>query len=156
MSCCMCGCRRPRSAGHRIPHAFTAAWGAEPRCAVNLPYTAHRPAPPRMNSPIADPLEFLQGGGAMGERIRAFDWDRHPLGPPARWPQALRMTLGLCLNSSFPTAIYWGQDLHVLYNDAWSVIPAERHPAILGMPAREAWSDIWHVVGPRFEAVMRT
>lgn len=109
-----------------------------------------------MNSPIADPLEFLQGGGAMGERIRAFDWDRHPLGPPARWPQALRMTLGLCLNSSFPTAIYWGPDLHVLYNDAWSVIPAERHPAILGMPAREAWSDIWHVVGSRFEGVLRT
>lgn len=103
-----------------------------------------------------DNLEFLQGGGAMGERIRAFDWDRHPLGPPAQWPQALQMALGLCLNSSFPTAIYWGPDLHILYNDAWSVIPAERHPAILGMPAREGWSDIWHVVGPQFEAVMRT
>jgi len=109
-----------------------------------------------MTSPAVPPLEFLQGGGAMGERIRAFDWDRHPLGPPAHWPQALRTTLGLCLNSSFPTAIYWGQDLHVLYNDAWSVIPAERHPAILGMPAREAWSDIWHVVGPQFEDVLRT
>lgn len=92
----------------------------------------------------------------MGERIRAFDWDRHPLGSPARWPQALRMTLSLCLNSSFPTAIYWGPDLHILYNDAWSVIPAERHPAILGMRAREGWSDIWHVVGPQFESVLHT
>ncbi|HEY1230095.1 MAG TPA: hybrid sensor histidine kinase/response regulator, partial [Ramlibacter sp.] len=109
-----------------------------------------------MTSPSPATLEFLQGGGAMGERIRAFDWERHPLGAPAGWPQALRMALGLCLNSSFPTAIYWGPDLHILYNDAWSVIPAERHPAILGMPAREAWSDIWHVVGPQFESVLRT
>ena len=30
--------------------------------------------------------DFLQGGGAMGERIRAFDWHSHPLGPPAQWP----------------------------------------------------------------------
>ena len=42
----------------------------------------------------------------MGARIRAFDWDRHPLGPPQRWPGALRMALSLCLHSSFPTAIY--------------------------------------------------
>jgi PAS domain S-box-containing protein len=100
--------------------------------------------------------EFLQGGGAMGERIRAFDWDSHPLGPPARWPGTLRMATSLCLNSSFPTAIYWGPELHVLYNDAWSVIPADKHPWMLGRPAREGWSDIWHVVGPQFERVFAT
>lgn len=92
----------------------------------------------------------------MGERIRAFDWHAHPLGPPHRWPPALRMAVSLCLNSSFPTAIYWGRDFHVLYNDAWSVIPAERHPAALGQPARELWSDIWHVVGPQFEQTFTT
>ena len=92
----------------------------------------------------------------MGQRIREFDWANHPLGPPKQWPSALRMALSLCLNSSFPTAIYWGEDLHVLYNDAWSVIPAEKHPGILGLPAREAWSDIWDIVGPQFQQVMRT
>lgn len=92
----------------------------------------------------------------MGERIRAYDWARHPLGPPEQWPGALRMALSLCLNSSFPTAIYWGEDLHILYNDAWSVIPAEKHPAILGMPAREGWSDIWDIVGPQFQRVLHT
>ena len=29
----------------------------------------------------------------MGERIRQFDWARHPLGPPEGWPEALRMAL---------------------------------------------------------------
>lgn len=92
----------------------------------------------------------------MGERIRAFEWASHPLGPADRWPTALRMAISLCLNSSFPTAIYWGPDFHVLYNDAWSVIPAERHPAALGQSGRELWSDIWHVVGPQFEQVLAT
>lgn len=108
-----------------------------------------------MNPPAPFPL-FMQGGGEMGQRIREFDWASHALGPPGEWPPALQMALNLCLNSSFPTAIYWGADLHVLYNDAWSVIPAERHPWALGRPAREVWSDIWHVVGPQLTQVMQT
>lgn len=95
-----------------------------------------------------------QGGGEMGERIRAFDWASHPLGAPETWPPALHVALGICLNSSFPTAIYWGPDLHVLYNDAWSHIPAERHPWALGRAGREVWPDIWDVVGPQFAAVI--
>jgi PAS domain-containing protein len=97
---------------------------------------------------------FLEGGAAMGERIRAHDWSSHPLGPPEHWPAALRMAMSLCLNSSFPTAVYWGPELYVLYNDAWSVIPADKHPWILGKPAREGWSDIWDIVGPQFQQVL--
>jgi PAS domain-containing protein len=99
---------------------------------------------------------FLQGGGAMGERIRAFDWTNHPLGDPRDWPPALRMAMSLCLNSSFPTAIYWGPEMFVLYNDAWSEIPADKHPWILGKPAREGWDDIWPIVGPQFQHVLTT
>jgi PAS domain-containing protein len=104
--------------------------------------------------PAPSQLAFLQGGGAMGERIRAFDWASHPMGPPEQWPQALRMSLSLCLHSSFPTAIYWGPEMYVLYNDAWSVIPADKHPWILGKPAHEGWSDIWDIVGPQFRQVL--
>lgn len=92
----------------------------------------------------------------MGERIRAFAWHRHPLGPPDQWPQALQMAIGLCLNSSFPTAVYWGEELHLLYNDAWSAIPAEKHPWALGRPAAEVWPDIWHIVGDQFRQVLAT
>lgn len=92
----------------------------------------------------------------MGERLRAFDWASHPLGPAHRWPSALRTATSLCLNSSFPTAIYWGPECYLLYNDAWSLVPAERHPAALGQPAREVWTDIWQVVGPQFEQVLAT
>lgn len=102
------------------------------------------------------PAGFLSGGGELGERIRLHDWDGTPLGPIAGWPQSLRSALSICLHSSFPTAIYWGPDLRLLYNDAWSPIPGERHPAALGQPAAQVWSDIWDVVGPQLARVMET
>lgn len=92
----------------------------------------------------------------MGARIRAHDWATTPLGSPDRWPQSLRSALSICLNSSFPTAIYWGPELRLLYNDAWAPIPAERHPWALGQPAAEVWDDIWSVVGPQFGQVLAT
>ena len=106
--------------------------------------------------PSAESPAFLSGGGEMGARIRAFDWSAHPFGPPADWPPQLRVATSLCLHSSFPTAIYWGPELRLLYNDAWAPIPAERHPGALGQPGREVWADIWDVVGPQFEAVLST
>ncbi|KQN26743.1 PAS domain S-box protein [Sphingomonas sp. Leaf33] len=92
----------------------------------------------------------------MGGRIRDRDWSQTPLGPIERWPATLRTVLGVCLSSSHPTCVYWGPDMRLLYNDAWSVIPGERHPACLGEPAAEVWQDIWDVVGPEFDQVMTT
>src|SRR6476661_5445910 len=89
--------------------------------------------------PEGDPLAFLAGGGELGGRIRAFDWSRTALGPIRGWPQGLRSALSICLNSSFPIALYWGCDLVLLYNDDWSAIPGEKHPWALGRPAREVW-----------------
>jgi PAS fold len=102
------------------------------------------------------PFAFLEGGGEMGGRIRSFDWSRTPLGPIEGWPQSLRSALGIGLNSGFPIAIYWGSDLILLYNDDWSPIPGEKHPWSLGRPAREAWSEIWGIIGPLFDQVMTT
>ncbi|WP_106638839.1 PAS domain-containing protein [Allosphingosinicella vermicomposti] len=99
---------------------------------------------------------YLAGGGEMGDRIRSHDWSRTPLGDPNEWPLALRTALGICLHSSFPTAIYWGSDLHLLYNDAWAPIPADRHPWALGRPGAQVWADIWAIVGPQLEKVMAT
>src|SRR3712207_8043407 len=87
----------------------------------------------------------------MSARIRGFDWSSTPLGPIEQWPEPLRIALSIAEHSAFPTAIYWGPELRLLYNDAWAPIPAERHPAVLGQPAAEVWSDIWEVVGPRSE-----
>ncbi|WP_210246103.1 PAS domain S-box protein, partial [Methylobacterium gnaphalii] len=105
---------------------------------------------------MSDDPAFLRGGGAMGALIRAHDWAATPLGRPDDWPAALRSALDLCLHSSFPTAIYWGPELCLLYNDAWAPIPAERHPGALGRPAAMVWSDIWPIVAPQLQRVIAT
>ena len=106
-------------------------------------------------APSAAGLRFLDGGGEVGGLLRTRDWRGHPLGPPEAWPDALKVTVSLCLHSRFPTAIYWGADCHLLYNDAWTVNAGD-HPRALGLPGAEARADIWPVIGPQLAAVMAT
>ena len=82
----------------------------------------------------------------MSERVRALEWDKFNLGNFELWPNELKTILPLCLNTAIPTAIYWGPDLRLIYNDAWAPIAGEKHPWALGRPAREVWSDIWGVI----------
>ena len=60
------------------------------------------------------------------------------------------------LNSRYPIALYWGPELALLYNDAWSPIPGGKHPWALGRPAREVWAEIWDDIGPRIDRVLTT
>jgi signal transduction histidine kinase len=101
-------------------------------------------------------LEVLAGGGEMGERIRTFDWGNSVLGPPERWPSGLRTSLRTMLTTQHPVFIFWGPELTCFYNDAYSrSLGPEKHPSILGMAAKEAWPEIWHIIGPQIDQVMR-
>jgi signal transduction histidine kinase/FixJ family two-component response regulator len=98
--------------------------------------------------------DLFRGTGEMPGRMRAHDWSPTPLGPPALWPESLRSSLSICVGSRFPIAIYWGPELALLYNDAWSPILGTKHPAALGRPALEVWPEIWDTIGPLFAQVM--
>ncbi|PSJ40887.1 GAF domain-containing protein [Allosphingosinicella deserti] len=96
--------------------------------------------------------DFLAGGGEMGRRIRDYDWAAHPLGIPSGWPQALRTVVGLMLSTQHPALIFWGPDLHCLYNDAFALaLGPEKHPAMLGGEARTFWAEVWPLVGKNIE-----
>jgi PAS domain S-box-containing protein len=88
--------------------------------------------------------------------LQAYDWREFPLSVPDAWPASLRTALSICLASSFPTAIYCGEDLRLIYNEAWTTIPGDRHPWAFGRPAAEVWSDIWPIIGPQLEGVLRS
>ena len=88
------------------------------------------------------------GGGGMGEAMRVPGWSAVGLGKPAEWPPALRSIVNLMLNSRFPMFVAWGPQLTFLYNDAYAPILGTKHPAALGRPFQEIWSEIWHDVGP--------
>ncbi|WP_129641758.1 GAF domain-containing hybrid sensor histidine kinase/response regulator [Peristeroidobacter agariperforans] len=91
----------------------------------------------------------------MGELIRAFEWERTPLGSPEQWPQSLRTALRILLTTHHPACVFWGPKLVCFYNDAYrGSLGPERHPAMLGAPLREVWSETWSVMGPQIERVM--
>jgi len=99
--------------------------------------------------------DCLTGGGAMGAAMRALDWSETLLGPVRHWPQSLRTSVSTCLNSRFPILIWWGPELVMLYNDSYRDIIAGKHPAALGHPGRECWPEIWHIIGPMLEGVLK-
>ncbi|MCP1625091.1 ATP-binding protein [Pseudomonas nitroreducens] len=92
----------------------------------------------------------------MAPLIRQHDWAATPLGPMDQWPATLKGILEVGLNSKLPVCIYWGPEFILLYNDAWSVIPGDKHPACLGQPARIAWSDIWPIIDPMYNGILQT
>lgn len=105
----------------------------------------------------ADPhLVFLGQGGEMGALTRAYDWAGSSLGPPEGWPQSLKTAVRLLLTSAHPMFIWWGPDLIQFYNDAYrQTMGPERHPSALGDRGRDCWAEIWPVIGPQIEFVMR-
>ncbi|HUR68670.1 MAG TPA: ATP-binding protein [Candidatus Thermoplasmatota archaeon] len=104
-------------------------------------------------STLRDPNAIFSGRSDMARLMRDIDWEKTHLGPVGTWPQSLRSALGICLHSPFPIAIYWGEQLALLYNDAWSPIPGKKHPWALGRAGREVWPEIWDTIGPLFERV---
>jgi PAS domain S-box-containing protein len=91
---------------------------------------------------------FLEGGGEMGELIRAFDWNKTPLGGIENWSQSLKNTVALILNNRFPMLLWWGPDYISIYNDAYIPILGTKHPWGLGKPVKECWSEIWNILKP--------
>jgi len=92
--------------------------------------------------------------GEMARRVCEFDWAKTPLGPPDRWSPALKWAVGLVLASGFPKAVRWGPELILIYNDAYRPILGDKHPAVLGKPLREAWSEIYGELGPLNEDIL--
>lgn len=92
----------------------------------------------------------------MGNLIRAKDWSKTPVGPIESWPQSLKTTLSIILNSKFPMFLWWGPELICFYNDAYrpSLGNNGKHPHILGMKAEEAWMEIWTIIKPLIDQVL--
>jgi PAS domain S-box-containing protein len=109
------------------------------------------------NSGPAEPeaLNWLAGGGELGALMRANDWAATALGPVGRWPQSLRTAVSILLNSRHPMFVAWGPRLNFLYNDGYAPIFGAKHPAALGGPFAEVWSEIWHDIKPLVDRALR-
>src|SRR5450432_104772 len=107
-------------------------------------------------SAVAVKFRFLSGGGEMGKLTREKNWSKTAVGDISTWPQSLRTTLSILLNSKFPMFLFWGDELTCFYNDAYrpSLGNDGKHPGILGMAGKEAWSEIWAIIKPLMDQVL--
>jgi PAS domain S-box-containing protein len=101
---------------------------------------------------IAD--ELFANGGEVGALMRALDWSKTPLGPVEQWPQSLKTSVSICLNSTFPILVWWGRELVKLYNGSYVQLIGSKHPRALGARGREVWPEIWDTIGPMLNGVL--
>lgn len=99
-------------------------------------------------------LPFLQGGGQMGARMRAFRWEEAPVGPPRRWPQSLKTAVATLLQCQLPMYVAWGPAFTQFYNDAYRPILGSKDAEALGGAAPQVWNEIWPTIGPMWQEVL--
>jgi|GEM_PF-992579 len=101
-------------------------------------------------------IRFLSGGGEMGKLIRNKDWTKTSLGSPHTWPQSLKTTLSIILNSGYPMLLWWGPDLICFYNDSYQPILLSNgsHQQILGLTGKNAGIAYWNHIEPSIEKVL--
>ncbi|OBG29407.1 SpoIIE family protein phosphatase [Mycobacterium sp. E3198] len=105
----------------------------------------------------ADLAAAVALGGEMGRRFAEFDWANHPLGAPDEWSAEARVAVAVALTSRFPIVLWLGPtDLFLVYNDAYSQILGNKHPAALGRPAEQVWWEIWAQIHPMLASVIDT
>ncbi|KAI4178664.1 MAG: hypothetical protein LQ346_007367 [Caloplaca aetnensis] len=87
---------------------------------------------------------------------RSVDWAATSLGPIESWSTELRSMCNLIMASPHPAAMYWGEDLIAIYNEAYILLAGQKHPTLMGQPYREAWAEIWDDVKDVFASAHST
>ncbi|MBD1877047.1 response regulator [Nodosilinea sp. FACHB-131] len=92
----------------------------------------------------------------MGELMRSLDWSQTPVGSAQSWSQSLKSLVKTLLTSRYPMVLTWGAEFTQFYNDAYSQVIGDKHPAALGTDIRETLAEAWDTLGPMIQRVMAT
>ncbi len=110
------------------------------------------PAP----SPPPRRRHFLDGGGEMGERMRALDWTTTPLGPPDGWPRSLKTVVRMMLDSRYAMWMAWGPEMIFFCNDAYLPTLGLKREWALGARSSRVWAEVWDAAYSRIRHVRTT
>ncbi|WP_242043284.1 ATP-binding protein [Leptolyngbya sp. FACHB-671] len=99
---------------------------------------------------------IFANGGEMGELMRLLDWSQTPVGSVQSWSQSLKSLVKTLLTSRYPMVLTWGAEFTQFYNDAYSQLIGDKHPAALGTDIRETLAEAWDTLGPMIQRVMAT
>ena len=96
---------------------------------------------------------LFAGPGELRARCRALDWATTPLGVVEGWSPALRTLATVVLAAGVPSALFWGPDLALVYNDAYIPLMGALHPGVLGRPHFEVVPESRAAFEPLFARV---
>ena len=71
------------------------------------------------------------------------DWQSSSLGVPSTWPSQLHRILSFVMKDPNPTAVLWGDDLIMIYNEAFVDFAGAKHPKLMGASAKIEYSEVW-------------
>lgn len=77
------------------------------------------------------------------------------VGSPDAWDPALKSVAALMFESRFPMFVAWGNELRFFYNDAYSRILGDKHPAAFGARFKDIWSEIRTDIYPLIDSAMQ-
>ncbi len=87
---------------------------------------------------------------------RSVDWSSTPLGDMSTWSREFRQIACLLMANPHPAALFWGEELTVIYNKAYAdQVAGEKHPKLMGTGFRGPFAEIWDFVGPIFNECRR-
>jgi hypothetical protein len=88
---------------------------------------------------------------------RSVDWSSTPLGDMSIWSREFRQIACLLMANPHPAALFWGEELTVIYNKPYAdQVAGEKHPKLMGTGFRGPFAEIWDFVGPMFRECRRT
>ena len=102
----------------------------------------------RAQTPSLGVAEVFPTSGEMAARMRAFRWSKSPLGAPEHWPSNLKLAVQLMLSAERPMAVWWGEALLDLHNDAACALLDAPRAQTVGEPATAVWKDHWQSLEP--------
>lgn len=143
---------------------------------ADRPAGLDRPVPPRRDpagyrsrtgfgtwAPTGERCCQLGGGSGLfdlsvpaGRLMAATDWSATPIGPPEEWSATLRVLARSVQSSRYPMLLLWGEDYTQIYNDAYSELIGDRHPAAMGNDCRITLAEGWPVLEPLIEEARST
>jgi PAS domain S-box-containing protein len=101
-----------------------------------------------------NPRGFLSDHVAF---VRSIDWANTPLGIMDNWSPQLCELVNLVMRNPFPCALFWGDELTMLYNEAYRVeVAGNKHPDLMGTGFSGPFSEVWDAVAPVFRGCAET
>lgn len=89
----------------------------------------------------ANAYNFLNPNNQITTIIRTTDWTKTSLGNVENWPQSLRTSLSIVLNSAQPTLLFWGNENYCFFNEAF--YSETGNSAKIGAIGNDAIPKIW-------------